>query len=206
MTCQDFREQMRDLSTEAREHQRHCRACAARLEDDRALSALLASLASEPESAPPRVEAAVLAAFRARRRRRPLVWFAAAAAAVAASAFLLRPPPPAHQPFPAVLVTPAPEPPQPPPAAVPAATVPVRRPASKGPVPARQMATEFIPMRPGPLLDPDEFAQVVRIRVPRADMRRFGFPMDMNVEPSAAVTADVVLGRDGTARAIRFLH
>jgi hypothetical protein len=79
MNCQNFYERMNDVArgalidattrAEALAHQAACAACAARLADDRTLSAGLRALAARDAGveAPPRVEAALLAAFRARR-------------------------------------------------------------------------------------------------------------------------------------------
>jgi hypothetical protein len=79
MNCQDFLERMNDVArgalmdaaarAEAQAHQSACGVCAARLADDRTLSAGLKALAARDAAreASPRVEAALLAAFRARR-------------------------------------------------------------------------------------------------------------------------------------------
>ena len=78
MNCQDFEQIIGDLArlrpldagarAEADSHGRECARCAARLADERALSAGLKALAAtmKDEEAPARVEGALLAAFRAR--------------------------------------------------------------------------------------------------------------------------------------------
>ncbi len=84
------------------------------------------------------------------------------------------------------------------------------RPAPAQPEPEpREIATDFFPLRPGPVLDPGEVARVVRGRIPRRELLRFGLSGGelMTVDgPSREVPADVLFGADGTARAIRFVH
>ncbi|MCX6622972.1 MAG: hypothetical protein NTY38_18275 [Acidobacteria bacterium] len=92
---------------------------------------------------------------------------------------------------------------------------PVARPAPKTvakrrrPVSAEQppteVATDFLPMQPGPILSRDEALQLVRITLPRTEMLRFGLPVAPGPR-GARVMADVVLGEDGIARAIRFVR
>jgi hypothetical protein len=68
-----------------------------------------------------------------------------------------------------------------------------------------EIATDYMPVgfiRP---LYPGEFVQVVRISVPRLEMVRFGLPV-FEGRARGRVQADVVLGEDGVARAIRFIH
>jgi hypothetical protein len=158
--------------------------------------------------APARVEAALLAAFRARVRRRWMAWAVAVAAAVvmlsgavawrmtretAPKPALVKLQPPAPQPL--VVKT---EPPAP---ANPARRIPRRRPL---PRPAEEVTTGFLPLEDAPSLAPIESAQVVRVHLPRAAMMRFGLPVnqDRMMEP---VKADVVFAQDGIARAIRFV-
>ena len=53
--------------------------------------------------------------------------------------------------------------------------------------------------------DPLEFGAVVRVRLPRSAMRLAGLPV--NEERLAErIQADVLLGQDGTARAVRFVQ
>ncbi|MBZ5586811.1 MAG: hypothetical protein LAQ30_32415, partial [Acidobacteriia bacterium] len=101
MSCQEFWDSMPELAGEAspevRAHASQCASCARLLEGHRALTGGLQSLASEQErfTAPGRVEARLLAAFRgeagfaaplpARRWWAPLATWAAAAALVAAA-------------------------------------------------------------------------------------------------------------------------
>ena len=70
---------------------------------------------------------------------------------------------------------------------------------------AQEMTTDYMPIGYGQPVYPEEFTQVVRVSFPRSEMVQFGLP----VQPSSAsdqVMADVVLGEDGVARAIRFVQ
>ncbi|HEV2802730.1 MAG TPA: hypothetical protein VGW12_19825 [Pyrinomonadaceae bacterium] len=66
--------------------------------------------------------------------------------------------------------------------------------------------TEFIPLVAGaPDAQPLESGQVVRVQLPRAALASLGLPL--NAERSnETVKADVLLGNDGLARAIRFVR
>ena len=46
---------------------------------------------------------------------------------------------------------------------------------------------------------------MVRVQLPRSAPALVGFPMTPGSEASGPVTADVVIGEDGVARAIRFV-
>lgn len=173
------------------------------------------------EQAPAALGRELLREFRARYRRRWL-WpaLAAATATAALAAFFLAPPTVetlalrvAAPPAPEVRFTPpplraaasAPKRPRP---AVPRAPRPVFVPAT-APAPATEIATDFFPLRPDPLMEPGEWLRIVRARVPRSELRRFGLasaPTFSTTQQSPDVAADVVLGNDGTARAIRFIH
>ena len=70
--------------------------------------------------------------------------------------------------------------------------------------PSQEITTEFLPLTYGGLSQIDE-GQVVRIEVPRSALQSFGLPV--NVERAGErVKADVLLGHDGVARAIRFVR
>jgi hypothetical protein len=67
------------------------------------------------------------------------------------------------------------------------------------------IATDFIPLTYGASLDGTDGGHVVRVELPRTAMAQFGLPV--NAERSAEpVKADVLLGEDGLARAIRFVR
>jgi len=68
----------------------------------------------------------------------------------------------------------------------------------------KEIATDFILLTYG---DPDvgSDAQMVRVELPRSAMARFGLPVNMD-RADQRVKADVLLGSDGLARAIRFVQ
>lgn len=67
------------------------------------------------------------------------------------------------------------------------------------------IASEFFPLGAELELPADESAGVVRVALPRATLLAFGLPMnpDLAMEP---LEAEVLVGVDGAAQAIRFLH
>jgi hypothetical protein len=68
-----------------------------------------------------------------------------------------------------------------------------------------EVVTDFIPLAHGGGFAAGEGAHVVRVEVPRTALARFGLPV--NAENSdERVKADVLLGEDGIARAIRFVR
>jgi hypothetical protein len=70
---------------------------------------------------------------------------------------------------------------------------------------ATEQVTDYYPLSDGVDLNSLEAVQVVRIELPASALRQYGLPGGANMG-SQAVTADVVLGYDGLARAIRFVH
>ena len=89
--------------------------------------------------------------------------------------------------------------------------VPVKRAGRRGSwaarvrpdVPANVASTAFYALPNAG--DPLEFGAVVRVRLPRSAMRLAGLPV--NEERLAErIQADVLLGQDGTARAVRFVQ
>lgn len=177
----------------------------------------LLAAADERDQAPPRVEAALRAAYRRRYGVRRGSWpWVAACGAVAASvlAFVAFTAPARRrpeEPRPAIENTPAP-----PPARLEASPVPGLPGPRRGPrarrynaaatVPAgREVATEFIPLVYGDTLGAEETHQVVRVQLSRAALVSFGVPVNEE-QTGGRVQADVVLGGDGMARAIRFVR
>ncbi|HEX8773001.1 MAG TPA: hypothetical protein VF735_05300 [Pyrinomonadaceae bacterium] len=70
---------------------------------------------------------------------------------------------------------------------------------------ADDIATDFIPLTYGADLSSLDSGHVVRVELPRTAMARFGLPV--NAERAAEpVKADVLLGDDGLAQAIRFIR
>jgi hypothetical protein len=52
---------------------------------------------------------------------------------------------------------------------------------------------------------PSETTHLVRVELPRSALTSFGIPLDAE-RTGGRVKADVLLGEDGTARAIRFVR
>ena len=208
-----------------REHLDSCGECRRRSENERMLSAGLSELAVSTAEIPgPAVKAALLADFRRQQKitpiRRPAVkWavVAAAAAAVLLAVWLTRPRQPEARIAtvqPAVQAPARPETPAPP--AVQKPTAPVKpvmvrhsRPRPKAAPrvveePA-EIATDFFEIPYVDRLRPDERADVFRIEMPRAGMAVYGLPVTGG-RLDARIKADVLLGEDGVARAIRFIR
>lgn len=210
MSCQDFWRMMPELARHPDQsgHLRECSACAALWEKQRALTDGLRTVAREWSclQAPQRVEGRLTAAFRSHaglgRKPRPerlwvpaAAWFAAAAALIALAMFLVserQPQAPRHAA----------------PRAMELAEVqPLRELAGS------ELGTgedspysgdEFIPLPNAARIAPNEDVNLVRVEVPRSTMIGLGF--EVSAERAAEpVQAEVVLGTDGLARAVRFL-
>jgi hypothetical protein len=69
----------------------------------------------------------------------------------------------------------------------------------------REVVTEFISVGYGSALDLQDGGQLVRVELPRSALARFGLPVNMN-RVDEKVKADVLVGADGLARAIRFVQ
>jgi hypothetical protein len=196
MNCHEFQEQ----DCGALEHLDECSACAAQYAREQKLSAGLRALAAQSRAeAPARVERRLVAAFRnemglASTQRRagwvPMVAWTAAVAATLLVGFVLlegRQPPRTHH--------------------VTRGTVELAAvDAAEAVDPMAALADgdgEFIPLPNAESLAPNEQVNLVRVEVPRASMIPLGYAVS---EENAAdvVEADVVLGADGVARAIRF--
>jgi hypothetical protein len=165
------------------------------------VAAALRALAEQDldRQAPQEVEIRLLAAFRRRRSRSKLKTVALAGLAAAAAITMFfgiprehrKPVVPAavkQQPAP-VAEVPAPEP------------TPVRAARPKREKP-REIVTQFFP-----LLDvapPFESGQLLRVTVPASTMREVGLPVNED-RLGDRVYADVLVGQEGLARAIRFV-
>ncbi len=69
----------------------------------------------------------------------------------------------------------------------------------------REIATEYFPLGDAVAVAPDEEFQVVRVKLPRSAMASFGLPVNA-AQANERVTADVIIGADGIARAVRFVR
>jgi hypothetical protein len=193
------------------------------------LAASLRGLAAELQDcqASPEVEARLMDAFRARQappaKSRTWWWAGAIAAAVVLLAALGqrqgdRVTPRVSPPQVKVVKVPLPVagPPSPPAPQIAAIVKPRRRarpkPAAPSVIEAAPPVMEaksnddekFIPLPYAAAVNPAEALDVVRVRLPRSEMIRFGMPVSAERawEP---VNADVVFAQDGMARAIRFV-
>lgn len=229
MDCKHFDNVLEDLERDtsmpagardqALQHAEDCAYCRARLAAARLLSLELRALAKHDENllAPARVEANLLGAFRERTRRRSRMWrslsWAGAAATVVVAAWLL-----AEHPWRSSDSSPGPKIQ----AVAPAATF-----HSASPTPAKGQNETAEALTPGKTSRPvrhravadaaGEFIalsstsypvgddMVVRVELPRSAPALVGLPIPGG-DVSGTVTADVVLGQDGVARAIRFVQ
>jgi hypothetical protein len=68
-----------------------------------------------------------------------------------------------------------------------------------------EITTEFLPITYGSNLSQLDDGQIVRVELPRSALQSFGLPVNAE-RASERVKADVLLGHDGVARAIRFVR
>jgi hypothetical protein len=184
------------------------------LQEEELRNALRALAQASPEMAPPAVEQKLLKAFRRRQQAKKRIAqiagtiAAGAVAAGVAAMFWIPPQPPkpvAH------LVVPAPQQAVqvPKPVAVAPKIVAQRRLRPARPrVPAPvvpEVATTFYALPDADIFAPVEDATVVRVQLPRSAMRMVGLPVNEE-RAGERIRADVVLGQDGIARAVRFVQ
>jgi hypothetical protein len=73
-------------------------------------------------------------------------------------------------------------------------------------VSSKEVATDFIPVMYGSTgVEVEPGSQIVRVELPRSAMASFGLPVNMD-RADQRVKADVLLGVDGLAHAIRFVQ
>jgi hypothetical protein len=208
MNCQEFWNTMPELAHEAEdghcEHVRECVQCAALLNRQRTLASGLRRLAADwrPVEAPARVESRLTAAFLGQAGLTVLgpatrwwvpvaTWAMATAAVVALAMFLVRDRQvvaPAHRTASSRVQLAAVEPP---------ADFETLGDAS-------DTESDFIPLPNAERIEPNEELNVVRVEVPRSAMIALGYAVGED-RASEPVEAEVVLGADGLARAVRFL-
>jgi hypothetical protein len=68
----------------------------------------------------------------------------------------------------------------------------------------QEITTAFFPLVDGST--PDSQGQIVRLEVPRTALTRFGLDSGMGDADKPTVLADVLVGDDGLARAVRFVQ
>lgn len=69
----------------------------------------------------------------------------------------------------------------------------------------KEVATGFFPIGYGTAPNLQDGGQLLRVELPRSAVARFGLPVNMD-RGSERVKADVLVGADGLAQAIRFVH
>jgi hypothetical protein len=148
------------------------------------------------KEAPPEVEMRLKAAFRRKHRRRIWPYFAAAAALAAGIVLATRTPKPPAPRQPTEIAVVRRELPVPPVAAKPAVVHRKRR-------PTQEIVTEFYPLMEDPM--PFENGELLRVSLPAAAMRSVGVPVSED-RLTEMVQADVLVGQEGLARAIRFVN
>jgi hypothetical protein len=70
---------------------------------------------------------------------------------------------------------------------------------------SEEVTTDFIPLMQGGRFTQGEGGHLVRVELPRSALERFGLPINAE-RAGGRVKADVLLGEDGLARAIRFVR
>lgn len=68
-----------------------------------------------------------------------------------------------------------------------------------------EVATDYLPLIVGTEVPPVENGQVIRVQMPRSALASFGLPFDLE-RANESVKADVLVGDDGLARAVRFVR
>jgi hypothetical protein len=177
------------------------------------LNAALRMLADAgPREAPDHVEIALKEAFRrdrgARRLRRGIIVAIAAGAAAAAIAVVTRIPQPGDPPE-RVAISSAPpaiawaKPPAANQKMQPTRVAPIHKPTRQPPT-DELATTEFVPLPYGDDALIGESARIVRVEMPRSALRMAGFNVAQE-RANERVQADVLLGADGLAHAVRFV-
>jgi flavin-dependent dehydrogenase len=68
-----------------------------------------------------------------------------------------------------------------------------------------EIATDFIPLSSMTAVSLQDGGQIVRVKLPRSALANFGLPVNMD-RYNEKVKADVLIGVDGLAHAIRFVQ
>jgi len=212
MSCEDFEDDVVDLArgeelgdaerAETLAHAEECLRCAARLDDERAVTSGLRAFAARTAGAeaPPRIEAALLRALRDPQTverggatpaspSRAVVLLLLAAAAAILAAIVVVPPRAGSSPEPAA------------PTALAPATVAGGEAAAVG---AAGENADFVALSYGEDLGELDSVQVVRVELPRTALAALGWAGSDSAQ-TGPVRAEVIVGHDGVARAIRFV-
>jgi hypothetical protein len=165
-------------------HVARCRRCASRLGEEQRLTAALGQLAraSANAQAPTRVEERLRAAFRRQHRKaaappgRSWLWPTLAAALLVFALLFVRPDGHVQQPSP------------------PAAAA------------AEPLADGFIPIRLAHNQPEGDGVRIARVEMAPQALTALGLPLLVEAETDRPIVADVLLGQDGLAHAIRLLR
>lgn len=201
MNCDEFKEYLVDFTREElsprdrqrmQDHASTCRPCARALEEETALASHLEDLGGFLSDVQPsgRLRESLLESF---RKRQPgstrvgsglssLTWLAAAALILMAFGGVLY-----QFSNPARSLQPT----------------PVDR---AGAIPDAHVYSDFIPLGNCVSLDCLDRAQLMRIDLPRSSVQYFGIPSNRFEFEGERIKADVLVGEDGIARAIRFVY
>lgn len=206
MNCQEFWDRMPELSnqllSDEAEHLAACRECDATWQQGRALVAGMRRLSADLRAvqAPARVEEGLVAAFRShsvrqrvlppRRMWVPLFAGMAASLLVAVGLFMVRERPAQPQSQSPHRISSG---------AVELASLPV------GTDDEAADSDGFIPLPNAERIAPDENVNVVRVEVPRSAMLAVGYNVSAE-QSSELVEADIKMGANGLARAVRFVN
>jgi hypothetical protein len=203
MNCQEFWNRMPELDAGAAgvsDHTRECPACAALLRQQRTIAQGLQAMRQDwrSEQAPARLEARLASAFRSHNGLSasppriwwtPLLTWAAATAIILLAIFLLR----ERQPQPAQHRVPS---------RIELAAVPLSD--SNGGWSSVYTEAGFVPLPDADEIEPNDDVNYVRMELPRSRMAALGFALNPE-HASELVEAEVLLGADGMARAVRIL-
>lgn len=159
---------------------------------------LLKALAEQDRNleAPETVELRLRSAFRKQYARPKWPYFALATAAAIATFFVAQTKPPVPPPVAKVSVV------APPVTDVPMPKAVIRKAAHRRPQP-REVMTEFYPLIED--APPFERGELLRVSLPASAMRGVGLPVNED-RLTDMVQADVLVGQEGLARAIRFVR
>ncbi|MGH9327360.1 MAG: anti-sigma factor family protein [Terriglobia bacterium] len=221
MTCETFDNIVDDLArggfcdeeAAGLEHVKTCPACARRLAEAQTLTLALQQVSGtwEPKEAPPELEKSLRIRFRQRRnltrwQRRKRQWAMGTIAAgillvIGLSIWFARPSAARRYSSPAM------EGPHEPAKPSPSRAVPPLAPSAPVEAENRQPAgtSDFLPLPDAEGAPPATEEQVVRITLPASALQEIGFPVS-GQPTSRYVTADILIGEDGIARAIRIVQ
>jgi hypothetical protein len=220
MKCEDYRETLMDAArgcdnAGALAHARGCPKCTRILREQQSLSAALRAFAdNETAELPEALESRLLAHFDPPPRRRltasrwAVVALTGAAAALVAAIFLVQAPSPPVKALAAVAPKPAMSEKSPEPPIMPHTATIARRRRTQRPKPVEVASQDQLPFMPVPYaapLLPTERLEIVRVNLPANALTSMGVPV-IGLEPETRLNADLVIGENGLARAVRLVR